>query len=420
MSSESVGDEVGQFVDVESDDEDTEDEYSDSEEEDGPHFDMVYNHTKMFGSGSNIVNNVVGIDKVERYRKMSERIAGSGNGTAVEVSKVLWGSDLADDARTIHNAIPNSSIFNKNKGGTTVLCVALEEKRMVLPRVKLFLFTNLVLPPLRSMLDMASALGYHVIQTQESHAEAALLQFLQERRNTYKTEPPGIGSHRKTCEICKLLLNQPFFEVEVEIQLPLDKNGGDKTNPLNFRTPPALMNILDEQVRRGLDRKTYGLHWELPFDTNINPLWAKLTWQYQRLTQNEFNFRKDISKNITHLRKKENMSEEEKQMLVAVAAKMWRFPIPVSVESEASIKPRKCAINRNVNAQWTKEEYFGHIIELSEIFGEEFQHDMSDYVQSEMPYKCTSTKRSKKETVNTSLFSNTGCPDFGFNASINE
>ena len=181
MSSESVGDEVGQLVDVESDvdsvDEDTGEEYSDSEEEDAPHFDMVYNHTKMFGSGSNIVNNVVGPDKVERYRKISVRLAGSGNRNAVEMRKILWGVDLADDARMIHNAIPNTCTFNQNKGGTTILCVALEEKKMLSPRVKLFLLTNLVLPPLRSMLDEAASLDYHVIQTQESHAEAAYFNF---------------------------------------------------------------------------------------------------------------------------------------------------------------------------------------------------------------------------------------------------
>ena len=288
MSSESVGDEVGQLVDVESDvdsvDEDTGEEYSDSEEEDAPHFDMVYNHTKMFGSGSNIVNNVVGPDKVERYRKISVRLAGSGNRNAVEMRKILWGVDLADDARMIHNAIPNTCTFNKNKGGTTVLCVALEEKKMLSPRVKLFLLTNLVLPPLRSMLDEAASLDYHVIQTQESHAEAALLQFLQERSETYKMDPVGIGSHRKSCESCKILLNQPFFESRVEVQLPLD-NGGDKTNPQNFRTPPALTNILDEKVRRKLVEKSNGLRWEMPFNTNINPLWTKLMWQYQRLAQ---------------------------------------------------------------------------------------------------------------------------------------
>ena len=406
MSSWAVSDKVGQIVDVESDDEDSKDEYSDSEEEDAPHFDMVYNHTKMFGSGSNIVNNVVGIDEVQRYRKMSERIAGSGNGTAVEVSKILWGSDLAYDAKAIHNAVPNASTFNKNKGGTTVLCVALEEKRMLSPRVKLFLLTNLVLPPLRSMLDMASTLGYHVIQTQESHAEAALLQFLQERTETYKTDPIGIGSHRKTCEFCKLLLNEPFFDSKVEVQLPLDNCVGDNTNPLNFRTPPALTNILDEKLRRKLVKRSNGLRWELKFDTNINPLWAKLKWQYRRLPQKEFEFRKTLSSTITLLRKKENMTKKEKTVFLMVVARMWRFPI--RAESDASIKPGKFGSNRakreEVQAPWTKEEYFGHNPELSEIFKEEFQHDLSDYVQFDVPHKCTSTQKSKKKKRTTSQF----------------
>ena len=418
MSSWAVSDEVGQIVDVGSDDEDSEDEYSDSEEEDAPHFDMVYNHTKMFGSGSNIVNNVVGIDKIERYRKMSERIAGSGNGTVVKVSKVLWGLDLADDARTIHKAIPNTSKFNKNKGGTTVLCVALEEKRMLSPRVKKFLFTNLVLPPLRSMLNMACTMGYHVIQTQESHAEAALLQFLQERSETYKTDPVGIGSHRKTCECCEILLNQPFFETKVEVQLPLETDGGDKTNPLNFRTPPALTNIFEQKLCRKIVKKSKGLHWELRFDTNINPLWAKLKWKYLKLSQKEFEIRKKNSSTIMLLRNKENLTREEKTLFVAVVARMWRFPI--RAESEASIKPRKSANNRNseekVQAPWTKEEYFGHNPELGEIFREEFQHDINDYVQFEVSH--TATQKGKKKPRKTSLFDNTGCPNLSFNMSI--
>jgi hypothetical protein len=51
-----------------------------------------------------------------------------------------------------------------------------------------------------SLVEKTHELNYHVVLAQQSHSEAAILQFLQERPNVYSKDPVAMGCHRETCK----------------------------------------------------------------------------------------------------------------------------------------------------------------------------------------------------------------------------
>jgi hypothetical protein len=91
-------------------------------------------------------------------------------------------------------------------GSTTCLCVALRDKKGY---IKKFIFHNgeSLLGP--NMRNKAHELGYDVIQTQQSHAEGQLIQFLldrHQRRPGWYTHIMGMGCSRCHCVECNALL----------------------------------------------------------------------------------------------------------------------------------------------------------------------------------------------------------------------
>lgn len=155
-------------------------EYSDSEKEEEdeykpPHFNNVYNFTKNhFKSNPTICDNYI-----------------------PEKEESFIAKNLADDARKIKN-------YARSKGENklTVLCVALKHRN---GRVKKFVFTSRGFV-LKCVAKEAHKLNYHVIQTQQSHAEGGLMQFLQERPNRY--EIIKMGCSQDYCSLCKEMLTR--------------------------------------------------------------------------------------------------------------------------------------------------------------------------------------------------------------------
>ncbi|MEO1300867.1 MAG: hypothetical protein AAFU83_01260 [Bacteroidota bacterium] len=116
--------------------------------------------------------------------------------------------DLAQDALQIAASTQGSLEY------TTILCVALMNSKQ---RVKKFAFHNGTTGDWRkpdaenanSKESMAHELGYHLIQSQQSHAEGQFLQFLYQRCKQnpgYYTYIVGIGCSRRHCFECDFLL----------------------------------------------------------------------------------------------------------------------------------------------------------------------------------------------------------------------
>ncbi|MEO1300870.1 MAG: hypothetical protein AAFU83_01275, partial [Bacteroidota bacterium] len=110
--------------------------------------------------------------------------------------------DLAKDALQISESIEGSTDH------TTILCVALRNSKQ---RIKKFVFHNGGEKELRSgnLVKKAHTLGYHFIQSQQSHAEGQFIQFLYQRWRQhpgYYTHIVGMGCSRKHCPECGFLL----------------------------------------------------------------------------------------------------------------------------------------------------------------------------------------------------------------------
>jgi hypothetical protein len=137
-----------------------------------------------------------------------------------------------------------------------------------------------------NLIEKAHALGYHVVQAQQSHAEPALLQFLQERTKTYNKVPFAIGCHRKTCPNCELLFKDT---------VTLPKDGGDKTegDQTNYYTPPALVKVLkdlgvtrrdvsgNQESGRGIVSENDKLYYYI--DINESWIYLDYEWKISRL-----------------------------------------------------------------------------------------------------------------------------------------
>ncbi len=110
-------------------------------------------------------------------------------------------TQLALDALQIVESDPQQRVIDS----TACLCVALRDKHEY---VKKFVFHNKesVLPP--AMRQKAHALGYDVIQAEQSHAEGQLIQFLlrrNEKRPGWYTHILGMGCSRQHCIECDSL-----------------------------------------------------------------------------------------------------------------------------------------------------------------------------------------------------------------------
>lgn len=160
--------------------------YSDSEEEDAPHFQGVHNQTKMFIQNKAPEKEVC----INNYALRPEEVIPN---------------QLKADAEAIHHVIPQTDrkgSANREYGATTVLCVALQDK---CNRVKKFVFSNCKGIMGTTLRAKAYELGYHAVQAQQAHAEGEFLQFLQERSTTY-THTIALGCDKDHCTECNWAL----------------------------------------------------------------------------------------------------------------------------------------------------------------------------------------------------------------------
>lgn len=196
--------------------------YSDSEEEDAPHFPRVSNHTKMY--------------TLNRKPEKGTFI----NNYALSFEEVTP-SQLKADAEEIHHAIPeqnSNGMANRKYGATTILCVALVDKY---GRVKKFAFSNSNGIMGKSLRVKAHELRYHVVQAQQAHAEGELLQFLQERGRTY-THIIALGCDKDHCKECDWALNDKLEGDYLRVS-------GNRKSTKRFRKwyiPPALAALLGQ------------------------------------------------------------------------------------------------------------------------------------------------------------------------------
>jgi hypothetical protein len=92
--------------------------YSDSEEEDAPHFNRVYNYTKLENirgkDGRSLVDNRVSDKENNKITSLSKELADLDVldldvleyvGVVEKMEQVLWGRMLADDAKIINNSL---------------------------------------------------------------------------------------------------------------------------------------------------------------------------------------------------------------------------------------------------------------------------------------------------------------------------
>ena len=113
---------------------------------------------------------------------------------------------LSTDTRTLLDLLPS----DQSKHSTTCLCVALRDKHGY---IKKFVFHNgasIISPVLRTK---AHALGYDLIQVEQSHAEGEFIQFLLRRhqvRPGLYTHIMGIGCSRLVCAECDHLFKMFF------------------------------------------------------------------------------------------------------------------------------------------------------------------------------------------------------------------
>jgi hypothetical protein len=198
-------------------------EYSDSEDEDAPHFNGVYNLTKT---------GVYDIENTEEYYsplRHEDILVDNYAKSYEDISYWKLNEDACEISRDGKNEI------------LTVLCVAL---RQYDGRIKKFVFTNLDsgfhIATLKAIVPKAHTKGYHVIMAQRSHAEGELMQFLQERHNRY-THIVSIGCNNGHCIRCagamrKWLGQETLAKISIKEVYPPE-------NP-TWLIPKALENFL--------------------------------------------------------------------------------------------------------------------------------------------------------------------------------
>jgi hypothetical protein len=182
--------------------------YSDSEEEEAPHFNGVYNLTKY------------GILNIEAPSfKVFPNFDNAFIDNYVTTYDEITCNRLKQDAGFIRGSLKNLAGFPIDR--VTILCVAL---RQYDGRMKKFVFTNQLSvyqypisnpskklfstkKTIKTIVGEAHQRGYHVIMAQQAHAEAEFIQFLQERPSRY-THLIAMGCSRPHCEFCNEMLEK--------------------------------------------------------------------------------------------------------------------------------------------------------------------------------------------------------------------
>jgi len=193
--------------------------YSDSEEEDAPHFNGVYNYTKHGIADIKSDSASYGPLRFER-----EGVIQAVNNYLTQYETIAL-IKLEEDAKALLTDIQPATAQRH----ITILCVLLRQKD---GRIKKFAFSNLhacyqykdqntslknnsstdLL--IEQIASLAHERDYHFILTQGSHAEGGLLQFLQERPTRY-THLIAMGCSRKHCILCSEML-QSFFNQKID------------------------------------------------------------------------------------------------------------------------------------------------------------------------------------------------------------
>jgi hypothetical protein len=274
--------------------------YSDSEDDEAPHWDRVYNYTKLENlraKDGSLINNIISEESNRKTASLAKELTieinlEDANERAEKVAifdKIIWGKMLADEAKSISDTIDGSLRYF-----VTVLCALLRKKTNNM--LCKFVFTNQ--PEYRNntyLVEKASDLSCHVILTQQSHAEDALLQFLQERSNIYFRQPVAMGCHRPPCNSCKLMLGPPFFDNKLVIRLPSDNSDPTSPQQKHFYTPPALRSVLENHgvmERQGQGRGIVSVHGKMYYYPEMNSRW-RLDYTYSKqLSLEEFNIRR--------------------------------------------------------------------------------------------------------------------------------
>jgi len=194
-------------------------EYSDSEDDEAPRYEPVYNHTK----------------KKRGKNKETKELINNYADSFEEVTK----ERLQEDARCIHDVIPKDS---RSYGAITILCVALGDKA---GRIKKFVCCNCKEVLGIDLRNKAYELGYHVIRAQQAHAEGALMQFLQARPQRY-LYVVAMGCDKDHCIECdwmmKAYLCPDYLQVSGEIVVKDKRKRFSK-----WYIPEALQNIIKQR-----------------------------------------------------------------------------------------------------------------------------------------------------------------------------
>ena len=125
--------------------------------------------------------------------------------------------------------------------------------------------------------------------------------------NFFKREKTHIReNHRVTCQACDNLLDRPFFEERVHVQLPLDGMDVDGTKTRRWNTPPALVSALDRTLKEDQARSqnAFGIIRKVDYQKTENPKWAKDALNYKRLDPIQYLSQQTICR---YLRKHRNV-----------------------------------------------------------------------------------------------------------------
>ena len=221
-----------------------ENKYSDSEEEEAPHFNGVYNLTKSkmydldYDMDDIVEKDGCPID-IDDY--LCREDAGEVINNYVMGFNEIYPDKLKKDAQEISAGLDTN---------LTVLCAALQQPD---GRTKKFVFTNECSlsqwksENLKYIATKAHMLKYHVVMTQGSHAEGGLMQFLQERPNRY-SHIIALGCSREYCDFCYDMLKK-FMGVDFKL-LDISTSGLQKFDhtPRYWCFPSALAHFCRENM----------------------------------------------------------------------------------------------------------------------------------------------------------------------------
>lgn len=112
---------------------------------------------------------------------------------------------MAEHAVQIHDVLVSRS---RSYGSTTICCFSIMGEEQGQQYIRKYMTSNIELPQ-KEIREKASSLGYHVIKSQQAHAEGGLLQYLQERGKN-REYLVSMGCSRLHCSECDILLKLAF------------------------------------------------------------------------------------------------------------------------------------------------------------------------------------------------------------------